>query len=1009
MKRKYVDVHVLNNILKQRNDASQALYQSVQNHEEPTEIQLRMNFLWLKKFIDIASDLPETIPVGPNQYTIQAVFIIEQVSSSLLHLPNRYKDLITDQNCCSLFYDIIDLYDFFRLNNLPQSLNRELSQEIIKLTKEFLALVIEIPVNGGLNLRTINPNDNFPIKFDRATLHFQYFSYYKDIEYLEKTIKLLNLSIDEIYAELAVDNYQLLSVIANLGENLSRRTISPRITEFLSSDINIDFLTGIRNYILHREQDLSMTLQRFLGVDNRKIIIELKELRESLLNVDLFLRVNIDSNNLNSIRDFYNSKYPKISIHQKMMTEDVEKLQELCPQFSSLLKSSSTPKDLSDSFFLILKMASNNRDAFVEQIRQYKEVIAKYFRDNGKRLKDEGFRSNDIKKELDKLIMDSKIDVSQLALLEMPDESISLESREGQNAILSQLRIYTEELENIILRLHPSNPTLHSKTILDSEVDFDSYRLLQFPGYIRRDLSNILSDRCIEISQLSLQILSQRYKEYSYESYGIRVLDTIGDEVPERMIGIFNKLSSLDGTRNTLYYKIGESIYQVKRGEDLPSEMYDSFIKLCFERLHQERGELTSEMWKTLFDVIIRAGHIQTILVPLTHTEHQQVLGYAADRSTLKTERLLDEACMARLNALTVNLEERLEQYLAFLEISTSFESNKQMLQEAELLVIFIEQLHRSISEKALPTNIVKDMKIFRNYLSHNGKLLDLAKHQTHEQTTLKYVLEIRKHLDNKIIPSLNDHINDWYTEDQIDLLLMIYLRDQSLYYVAPQTQFEHVDLLRDNLNVAIEAAMNENRVSVLPINLHHNHWVGVVIRRQEDNNIEVIYVDPMGGRIEDEENVLLFMQEISSIIPTAHIIDLGRAGFRQQSNHDDCGPFTVSNLVNLATAGRQLDNLTAEQIIDLHLLVQSESGSAMHLREEYTNIYNWYTIGTTLPTSQNTAIIIPTLAPNSDIALYSNESLGNSSNDASVIQLSSESLGEVAISGAFLGTTSDM
>ena len=114
MKRKYVDVHVLNNILKQRNDASQALYQSVQNHEEPTEIQLRMNFLWLKKFIDIASDLPETIPVGPNQYTIQAVFIIEQVSSSLLHLPNRYKDLITDQNCCSLFYDIIYLYDFLR-------------------------------------------------------------------------------------------------------------------------------------------------------------------------------------------------------------------------------------------------------------------------------------------------------------------------------------------------------------------------------------------------------------------------------------------------------------------------------------------------------------------------------------------------------------------------------------------------------------------------------------------------------------------------------------------------------------------------------------------------------------------------------------------------------------------------------------------------------------------------------------------------------------------------------
>jgi hypothetical protein len=203
-----------------------------------------------------------------------------------------------------------------------------------------------------------------------------------------------------------------------------------------------------------------------------------------------------------------------------------------------------------------------------------------------------------------------------------------------------------------------------------------------------------------------------------------------------------------------------------------------------------------------------------------------------------------------------------------------------------------------------------------------SGEEMSISSHETYKPPRKK----------NK-----SNGIDDYYTEDQISTLLTHFL-PESDFYVAPQTQLEDQGLLRSNLNAAIAEALG-GKPAVMNINLHGNHWVGVIIRKQGDGNIQVIYVDSLGGRIETESNAGLLIQTITVLVSNAHIVDLGTGGFIQQHNAIDCGPFTVANLVSLAQAGYQLDSLNATGIIDLGVLSKPDDGSASTLRQQHSVI----------------------------------------------------------------------
>ncbi len=177
----------------------------------------------------------------------------------------------------------------------------------------------------------------------------------------------------------------------------------------------------------------------------------------------------------------------------------------------------------------------------------------------------------------------------------------------------------------------------------------------------------------------------------------------------------------------------------------------------------------------------------------------------------------------------------------------------------------------------------------------------------------------------------------EWYTEDRIREVLNFFLPEERFAVIA-QTQFEHEAMLDANLRAAVGQAMTE-RIAVLPINLHNNHWVGLVIRRQANGMIQAVYVDPTGNTIDQEPNAIRFvghLQEITRELnpenpnPLIQVIQV-----RQQDNDNDCGPFTVDNLIRLAQ--ENLDNLTTEQITQL--LYLPEDGQADTIRIEHLEV----------------------------------------------------------------------
>ena len=162
---------------------------------------------------------------------------------------------------------------------------------------------------------------------------------------------------------------------------------------------------------------------------------------------------------------------------------------------------------------------------------------------------------------------------------------------------------------------------------------------------------------------------------------------------------------------------------------------------------------------------------------------------------------------------------------------------------------------------------------------------------------------------------NMNSWLTSWYTEDQIRNILTRNINDQG-YHISPQTQFEHGNLMTENLRQAVVNAYMQNQVVLLPMNLHGNHWAGAVIWRNM-NRLRVLYIDPMGNRLEGEENAVLFIQVITEITDglsnSTGTVDFLDISSRQQSNGYDCGPFTVDNLERLARLATRSPDMTWE------------------------------------------------------------------------------------------------
>ncbi|MBT4804487.1 MAG: hypothetical protein HON78_05790 [Legionellales bacterium] len=754
----------LHNIVKQCQNASGALHRARIMGKEPTDIELELNFMWLNQFINIANALPVSIDLSAYKTMKKCVYILKTVYSSLQHLPSKYKALIQDPNCCSLIYDCENLYYFFYSQRHNEPFNEDISKETIDLTKSFLKLVIEITESKKLHLKTILPRNKVVVKFNRESGHFEYFSYFNDKSYLEKSISVLSILPESVY--------QLLAIIAKLGENLSRRNISGRIVGFLKSDINIDILATIRNFILHREKDLTNYMQ-FVFIGNKgpgvdKVIKkELENIKKSLEDVLTFLTNKIDSNNHEEIQKFYKTSYQKVSISQQELIPPKKAIPQNLADFLRISENQ-------DSFNKVLKTSEeNDKDAFVNSISGFrKNCVQKFFKDNAQKIK-ESLQLKPVIDELNSFIKYSPISFDELEKLEsLYPTNFSLNNKEDNEKALTMLRTYSKDLEKIILSLCPPEKTSKLESIIDAERGFDNLRIMCFPGSFKEPLGILITDRIMKLSGqfLKLEFSPPRYKEVIYDNFELKILGGIDVTLSENQIGIFNLLDPEDTTNNRLCYKIDGATHEINMSCTFHRDIYDLLIELCDEmegiadgmqRFLPSRRKLTEEVKKIVFDHIIKDGNLSIILVPFTHEEYETIFRYTIPGDT----RVPDATETQKIKQLIQQggLEERLEQNFSFLEICDDFKNNKQISMTTELLLVFIQSLCNKTQINS--ASFDQDMREFRNYLSHNGRLHNLEKHQSHHQSVFKYAVSIKRQLNEIIIPKLEEKTSNWDAE----------------------------------------------------------------------------------------------------------------------------------------------------------------------------------------------------------------------------------------------------
>jgi len=164
---------------------------------------------------------------------------------------------------------------------------------------------------------------------------------------------------------------------------------------------------------------------------------------------------------------------------------------------------------------------------------------------------------------------------------------------------------------------------------------------------------------------------------------------------------------------------------------------------------------------------------------------------------------------------------------------------------------------------------------------------------------------------------------NPWYSVDKIDKLLHLKLANNKQISIVHSIEFEEKELLIDNISVAVKEVIDSGKIAVVPLHMHGNHYTALVIKKQTDNILQIIYNDSNGNSLMSEKNSGALIRAISKVNTEFTLIDIC---LKQQYNDDDCGPYTIENLVKLAIT--DTSNMHKNQIQKLLQIEDSSNGN---------------------------------------------------------------------------------
>lgn len=791
------------------NNAANSLLKARIEKIENLEVQLRMNLIRLKQFIEVMSLESMTVP-GEN--AAKFAFIIDNIHRNLELIPGDYKQKVADNNANSIFYDLANFYEMNKKSPLPKELDKELSKEVCTLLKKLIKLFSIEKANGTLELKAIRVIKAEAIKLDRNSKHFKYFSYYNDQYHLAEAIQLIEFTNQINVTEIS-GKYQWLSGISQAIEHLSKRMLSPRMIDYLSSDINSDTLSTIRNFIVHREQDKSGVLEKLLSSGDAVFLSmqqEVNLIRLSLIDASIHLKLavrpkiwqedilarvtvfinNIEDPTIDSISRFYEReasgyKYKKIPHNILMNCKTIETFRAAYPEISSKISL--------QHIEAITKVALlGNRKLFIRIIEKIDLGVRKYYID--KKL----IGYNLIKAEISSLKKDNRIELIELEKLSFSEDALEKSVLGDTIFTTKKLQLYKNKLKDVMSKFRSSSDQEELISLYNLGIDFDSYRVLYTPLY---RLSDTIDTKYLHLSSKAKRIVPQRYTK-DIEFYKIKLM--FGPKAYKSLQANELGLGITEG--GGIVYQTwggGDFLYQKDIGIALHRKVLEMIVHnnemIAYKKVHPNsvideiipQITLTEEEERQVKEFIIDEKNLQFILIPLTHEEHAYVYqeNLEPHEVSFKRSRVIDQEAIERLQIIfsQTDMKGRIKNYLAFLEVSERFLKEKAILLETELYLMSIAGLIKESKEakSSLPdSDILKD---FRNYLAHDRELGESSISHSHEQITLKIVLDFVRKVEKAILPALHHIILEGsIVESQTNDVIVLNVHE-SKYHLDPE------------------------------------------------------------------------------------------------------------------------------------------------------------------------------------------------------------------------------
>ncbi|WP_341764087.1 hypothetical protein [Candidatus Tisiphia endosymbiont of Beris chalybata] len=296
----------------------------------------------------------------------------------------------------------------------------------------------------------------------------------------------------------------------------------------------------------------------------------------------------------------------------------------------------------------------------------------------------------------------------------------------------------------------------------------------------------------------------------------------------------------------------------------------------------------------------------------------------AIDKKNLKEGIMIEVAEILQLNG---NVPAKLEKYIS--QISSQFENDRKTSNQQDIYKENPIDIYLSLKPALLPNTYNAAQKQSEIQQANAARLKTALNKMVTEPATQEAVPQARNQATVREKQGLQNP-NYLYFDEDITTLLKASVDPAkvSVCEGSAGTGFSldsskmSISYLENRLTQAVNDLRKEKiEAAVCPVETGGGHWVGLAIKRDENNNIKFIYNDPTGNPIGYRPDLLKLLKKIA---PDSEIDDLK---IRQQQNDKGCGPFVVDNLIKMAK-GEPI--LTAEE---------SKGDREAKLREEHQSI----------------------------------------------------------------------